>query len=95
MAVLRYFDGCDGVGRDCTAQNCLEAFHTPGQLGVGITAVCLVDNVNRSFAPVPYAVVVIRNVFDSGESQNNILRLKVASAISPSLSEEKIPGQDF
>ena len=95
MAVLRYFDGCDGVGRDCTPQDCLEAFHTPGQLGVGIIAVCLVDNVSCSFAPVAYAIVVTRNVFDLGESQDNILRVKVASAISPSPSGQKMPGQDF
>ena len=95
VVVLRYFDGCDGVGRDCTPQDCSEAFHTPGQLGVGIIAVCLVDNVSCSFVPIPYAVVVIRIVFDSGESQDNILRVKVASAISPSLSRRKMPSQNF
>ncbi|THU85067.1 glycopeptide [Dendrothele bispora CBS 962.96] len=39
-----YFNGCDGVKRNCKFANCVEAFHTPDD--GGIQTVCQADDVN-------------------------------------------------
>ncbi|KZT07550.1 uncharacterized protein LAESUDRAFT_758553 [Laetiporus sulphureus 93-53] len=39
-----YYDGCDGVGADCTYADCSTAFHSPDQISEEL--VCTVDNEN-------------------------------------------------
>ncbi|KAK7687741.1 hypothetical protein QCA50_008959 [Cerrena zonata] len=39
-----YFNGCDGLGADCTNANCPTAFHSPGDTQVEVN--CAANNVN-------------------------------------------------
>ncbi|KLO11422.1 glycopeptide [Schizopora paradoxa] len=40
---FEYFDGCDGVGKDCADPDCEAAFHNPGD--PSLVTICEADNV--------------------------------------------------